>query len=60
MKRIFAASAAAMMALALGGATWASCMEACSAACTGWYGDDPAGFAACMNGCAFGCNQNQQ
>ncbi len=54
MKRIFAASAVAIMALALGGAAWANC-ETCKNQCEAWYPDDPDGEAACKNGCAFAC-----
>lgn len=51
MKRIFAASAAALTALALGGIAWADGYSHCNGLCSGWYGDNIDLWAACMNGC---------
>ena len=49
MKRILVASAAALTALALGGAAWAD-FQTCNAQCTGWH-DNIDEWAACMNVC---------
>lgn len=54
MQKIIAAMAAAIAALALGGAAWASCAN-CFNQCGAWYPDDEDLYAACMNGCAFAC-----
>jgi hypothetical protein len=53
MKRLFAVTAAGLMALSIGGAAWANCQE-CYAQCDRWY-DNPDQVAACKNGCAFAC-----
>lgn len=59
MKRIFAASAAALISLALGGAALACAPGFCEGRCTGWYPGDPNGYAACMNGCTAGCKERE-
>lgn len=51
MKRLIAASVAALV---LGGAAWANC-QTCMQQCQTWYPDDPNLQAACMNGCAYAC-----
>ncbi|WP_188452745.1 hypothetical protein [Glycocaulis albus] len=60
MKRIFAASAAAMMALALGGLAIACPPDYCATYCSNAFGDDAGAYASCMGSCGAACSQYQQ
>lgn len=54
MKRILAASAAGLMALALGGAALANCAT-CSQRCFDSFPGERDKRQACMTGCALAC-----